>query len=110
MVDNFLKKHQRRLTKPRVVLNQMAKVVNGLLLIRRRYAYILTKVLNNNSRTVIFKTSNNLFNMLHNENSTPLEMKTGAYKLSCNDCEWFYIGQRGRAFHKCFVEHSVKHN
>ena len=37
-------------------------------------------------------------------------MKTGVYKLSCNDCECFYIGQTGRGFYKRFVEHTPKHN
>ena len=40
----------------------------------------------------------------------PLEKKTGVYKLSCDDCECFYIGQTGRGFQKRFIEHTPKHN
>lgn len=32
----------------------------------------------------------------------------GIYKLICNDCNCFYIGQTGRDFLKCFREHTPK--
>ena len=31
--------------------------------------------------------------------------KTGVYKLNCNDCQQFYIGQTGRSFSSKFSEH-----
>ena len=106
MVDNLLKKHKRRLSKPRMIKN------NEQTFISTAYTSImpkiLSKVLNSNNRTVTFKTSNNLFNKLRNRTSTPLEMKTGVYKLSCYDCECFYIGQTGRSLYKRFVEHTPK--
>ena len=34
--------------------------------------------------------------------------KTGIYKISCNDCDKFYIGQTGRAFQTRFKEHLPK--
>lgn len=40
--------------------------------------------------------------LLHNTNK--LE-KTGVYKLKCNDCDKFYIGQTGRSFAKRAKEH-----
>ena len=59
----------------------------------------------------IFKTNTNIMNILrHNNSITPLEKKTGVYKLSCDDCDCFYIGQTGRGFLKRFNEHTPKHN
>lgn len=43
-------------------------------------------------------------------NKTFLEKKTGAYKLSCNHCECFYISQTGSGFQEHFSEHTPKHN
>lgn len=48
--------------------------------------------------------------MLHNKVNTPLEMKKGVYKISCNYCECFYIGQTVRGFYKRFSEHIPKYN
>ena len=33
---------------------------------------------------------------------------TGVYKLSCSDCNSFYIGQTGRSFQTRFKEHLLK--
>ena len=41
---------------------------------------------------------------LRRNKHTPLEKKTDLYKLSCDDCNCFYIGQTGRGFLKCFLE------
>jgi hypothetical protein len=35
---------------------------------------------------------------------------TGVYKLSCNDCSKFYIGQTTRSFKKRFREHLPSHS
>lgn len=59
---------------------------------------IVSSVVNNNNTTGIFKTRNNLMNILHNKITVPLEKKTGVYRLSCNDFKCFDIGQTGRGF------------
>ena len=56
--------------------------------------------------TTIFKTNNSLWNSVRQAVHTQLESRTGVYKLICNDCECFYIGQTGRPFIKRFREHT----
>ena len=38
--------------------------------------------------------------------NTDIYNKTGVYKLKCNDCDKFYIGQTGRPFSSRFYEHT----
>ena len=72
---------------------------------------ILPSMLSKINIMIIFKTNNNIMNILHHNNSiTPLEKKPGVYKLSCDHCDCFYIGQTGRGVLKRFIEHTLKHN
>ena len=43
-------------------------------------------------------------------NSTDLKRHTGVYKISCSDCNKFYIGQTGRSFETRFKEHLPRNN
>ena len=67
---------------------------------------ILTSTLNKLGYTVIFKTNNRLRNLVRPVVQTTIESKTGIYKLICDDCDRFYIGQTGRPFIKRFREHT----
>ena len=69
---------------------------------------VLSSVLNNNSFTISFRTNNKLLDILKPKKHTPPEEKTGIYKLTCNDCECFYIGQTGRGLLKRIREHLPK--
>ena len=60
--------------------------------------------------TTIFKTNNSMLKILHHNNITPLERKTGVYKLSCDYCNCFYISQTRKGFLKRFNEQTPKHN
>ena len=54
---------------------------------------------------VTYKTTNNIMNNLRVRRTTSFEHKTGVYKLICDDCDAFYVGQTGRGFLKRFAEH-----
>ena len=54
---------------------------------------------------VAFKTNNNISNLLRIKQPLPLEDKTGVYRISCNDCDCFYLGQTGKSFLKRYKEH-----
>ena len=105
---------RNKLSKPRI--GKDTKTIFILTTYTNIMPKFLTSVLNNNNRTVIlftvilFKTKNNVMNILRNKITIPLEKKTGLYKLLCDDCECFYIGQTGRGFQKRFIEHTPKHN
>ena len=59
---------------------------------------------------ISFKTNNNIKNILKTKSSTDTKICSGVYKLCCNDCEKFYIGQTGRTFYERFQEHKPKPN
>lgn len=61
--------------------------------------------------TVSFKTNNKLVKMLkvHSQVRTPDFDRNGVYKLNCDDCPRYYIGQTSRSFKKRFKEHLPKH-
>ena len=69
---------------------------------------MLSCILNNNKFTVSFKTNNNLVKLLRSNKRTPLEKKTGIYKLMCKYCDCFYIRQTERGFLQHFREHIPK--
>ena len=55
-----------------------------------------------------FKTTNNIKKRLGQRTHIPAEEKTGVYKLECDDCDKFYIGQTGRPSAERFKEHLPK--
>ena len=55
--------------------------------------------------TIGFKTNNNLFNVLKNKYKKPFTELTGIYKLKCDNCNKFYLGQTGRPIKERFKEH-----
>ena len=106
-VNNILRKHKKR-----------RKNINGhgtresitRKYITTPYTHFMPKVLgsifNKNSNiNVTYKTTNHIMNNLRVHGPTNLEHKTGVYKLLCDDCDAFYIGQTGRGFLKRFTEH-----
>ena len=48
-------------------------------------------------------TSKTIHNTKHEKHAS-----TGVYKLNCNDCPKYYIGQTGRYFKTRYTEHIVK--
>ncbi len=69
--------------------------------------YTLKNELAKNKVTLSFSTKNKLSTILKPlpRRSKNLGEKTGVYKLSCDDCPKFYIGQTSRSFRTRFREH-----
>lgn len=65
---------------------------------------IVKKVFRQYGYTVAHKTNNTVFKNLQNQNKH-INEDSGVYKLTCNDCPKFYIGQTGRNFQQRFNEH-----
>ena len=88
-IDKLLRKHEKRMLKPRINSNTQK------IFISTNYTSFMPKVLcsilNNNSFTISFRTNNKLLDILKPKKHTPPEEKTGIYKLTCNDCECFYL-------------------
>lgn len=53
--------------------------------------------------TLAHKTNNKLEKLIKNRSNATLD--TGVYKLTCSDCQAFYLGQTGRSFKERFKEH-----
>ena len=53
------------------------------------------------------RQTNNTIKKHINDINTDIDKynKTGVYKLNCNDCNSFYIGQTGRSFSSRYSEH-----
>ena len=83
LIDNLLRKQKHKLSKPRI--EKDTKTIFISTTYTNIMPKILTSVLNNNNRTVIFKTNNNLMNIHHNKITIPLEKKTGVYKMCIRD-------------------------
>lgn len=69
--------------------------------------YTVKNELAKNDVTVSFKTNNKLGSILKPRptEKKSLENYTGVYKISCDDCPKFYIGQTTRSFKTRFKEH-----
>jgi hypothetical protein len=109
VVSSILKKHRNR----RGNINQLTKTAQEKktqTYITATYTNFIPKILkslvNKNSGIVVtYKTTNNILNNLRTRDSICLENRTGVYKLSCSDCDGFYVGQTGRGFLSRFKEH-----
>lgn len=85
---------------------------------RRKTTYITTtylgnisnninKLFNKTNITFAYQNRQNLKHKIHNDNSKiPIYNHPGIYKISCNTCHKFYIGQTGRNFNIRFKEHT----
>lgn len=72
----------------------------------------LRKTFHSTKFNLAYTTKNNAFSLMKkfSQKETPtnnddLYKKSGIYKLNCNDCNKYYIGQTGRSFKCRFQEH-----
>ena len=70
--------------------------------------HIIKNVFKKLNINVFFKTTNNLRNFFRHNEHSELENNSGVYKIVCDDCDMFYIGQTGRKFKDRFREHIPK--
>jgi hypothetical protein len=72
--------------------------------------YKVSNILKNHGYTVSYKTTNKLQDLINPLNA-PTGDKfdgSGVYKIHCNECPKYYIGQTGRSFRTRFKEHLPK--
>ena len=55
-----------------------------------------------------FRTSNNIHKFLREKQDLPPQKQSGVYRLKCENCPAFYIGQTGREFEVRYKEHLPK--
>lgn len=105
MIDNLLKKCRNKLNKRQTTKPNVKYITS-------EYGLMLPKILNNVFKkynfNIAYRTNNNIRNILQPRLPRPLESKTGIYKISCSDCQCFYVGQTGRPFLKRYSEHLPK--
>lgn len=65
---------------------------------------IIQKTLNKLGYKTAYKTTNKIEQKLKYTKHKPPN-DTGVYRINCNDCNKFYVGQTGRSFEKRFKEH-----
>lgn len=64
---------------------------------------IMKTILNRYGYNIAYKNTNQLQRKLRPKQIS--EQDSGVYKLTCNECPMFYVGQTGRSFSKRFNEH-----
>lgn len=107
MVDKLVRKHSNR-------NNALLKNRVNTKFISSMYGNFTPNILSNTFKRlnikIAFQTNNNISKFLRMKQPTPVEQNTGIYKISCSDCNSFYLGQTGRPFLKRFKEHLPKNN
>ena len=71
---------------------------------------IIKNQLKKYNTAVIFKTNNNIQNVLRAKRNKTPERYSGIYNIVCDDCDKFYIGQTGRGFKDRYIEHLPRKN
>lgn len=66
---------------------------------------MMKKILQKYGYTAAYKTSNKIQRKLKTSRNIK-QLESGIYKLTCNNCEKFYLGQTGRSFAIRFKEHT----
>lgn len=66
----------------------------------------IARILSHHNLKVSFRPQTKLSNLLYNpKDKIDKFKKTGVYKLSCPDCNAFYVGQTGRSFEIRYKDH-----
>lgn len=66
-------------------------------------SHIVSKIFKKYKYKIAHKTNHNIQQKLKSSHKNDID--SGVYKLTCNDCERYYIGQSGRSFKTRFSEH-----
>ena len=95
MVNNILRKHKKGHSN---INGHKTRENTTRKYIATPYTYLIPKIFGSifsktSNIKVTYKTTNNIMNNLRVRRTTSLEHKTGVYKLICDDCDAFYVGQ-----------------
>ena len=109
IVDKLVRKHSVKINSKSGLTGPDKKDTKFIV---TEYTNVLPVIVKNELKkrtiTVAFKTTNNIKKRLGQRTHIPDEEKTGVYKLECDDCDKFYIGQTGRQSAERFKEHPPK--
>jgi hypothetical protein len=104
LIDQLIYKHKHK--KPKNTTKDNSSYVSAVF--GTALNHTITNQMAKNNVVVSFRTTNNLGSLLkekqpkHNTNNRE---KAGVYKINCDDCQKFYIGQTTRSFGQRFKEH-----
>jgi len=107
MIDNMNRKYihkeeVRSLTTLQTQVKEDARYIT--IEYNKNIANIIQKTFKQYKYNIGYRTTNKLTKHI-NAHKVKRKMETGVYKLICNDCDAFYIGQTGRNFETRFKEH-----
>ena len=108
LIDNIQKKVIYKITAPLLYSIIPTKEKNfKKLYFHSPLSYPIANMFRKLNITPAFYNRNNLSSILVNNKIDIIKPTTmsGVYKLQCNDCQSFYIGQTGRSFNQRHVEH-----
>lgn len=103
IIDRKLNKIKNRQPKPQTPDNK--KYIT--LTYRDHTTNKIARTFSKNGYSIAFRTTNKLGNIIKQSNNTNNDKydSPGVYKLNCNDCNKFYIGQTKRNFKTRYKEH-----
>ena len=108
LIDKLIRKHKNK-NKENNNSSINSTQNNNIIYTSSKFTNLLPNILktelNKLNICIGFKTNNNIFNLLKNKNKINIDICTGIYKINCNDCNMFYIGQIGRPLKDRFSEH-----
>ena len=111
LIDNLILKHKKRIKNKNNNIHLINSSEKDTIYIAAEYPKFTPHLLNNITRNtrykIAYKTTNKLKYALRDKNDHELnnELKCGIYKIKCDTCNKFYIGQTGRTFKKRYLEH-----
>ena len=97
IIDKLINKHKNFKSKPE---SEYISATYG-----NHTPFILVNTFRKFNYQISFRTNNKLLKLLNKRPPIPLNKKSGIYKITCDDCDCFYIGQTGRSFVARFPEH-----
>lgn len=108
IIDKLIRKykHNKKTINKEINANTQRKYISTEY--TKNTAATLQNIFKKHNIMMTFRTTNNIQRLLHPKIPKDNKEKTGVYKLTCDDCEGFYIGQSGRPLFQRFKEHVPK--
>ena len=114
MIDKLIYKKKKKIKNQNKTNNNINNPTTNTKYIAIEYTNILPQIIKNEFKkhniNISFKTNNNIQTILKPKTKKDTKTCSGVYKINCDDCEQYYIGQTGRTFYERFTEHKPKHN
>ena len=100
IIDKLISKHKNKTKITNSTLHNADRYISV------EYTSLLPNIIRNHFKkyniAVIFRTKNNTENALRPKTPRNVDTCSGVYKIVCDDCDKFYVGQTGRRFEERF--------